>query len=173
MKILKYLFYFLIAFIFIFCLIGLIYPEFDYKNEVVINKPVEQVWKVFTDGEKMDQWLIGLKSVEIVKGQPDEIGSQFKLKFVEDGHEMEVIETVTAFEANKRFAFDLDSDVFKGKTDIRMEPMGDKTKLTAVNSVDGHNLVYDAMFFFMKGSFKDNGQKSYDLLKKLAEGELQ
>lgn len=171
MKFLKYLLFFILGLFLLTVIIGLIFPKFNYSNEVVINKPVEKVWNTFMDETKTSQWLDGYQSSKIIKGNHLEVGCVSKMKFISEGEQMEFTETITAIEPNKRFAFDMDAGVFLGHTEITLTPQGNGTKLTATNLVDGNNVMYDAMFYFFKNTFKENGQKSYDNLKALVEGQ--
>lgn len=111
MKILKYILGIIAALVVIFFMIGVFVSTFTYENKVEVNAPVEKAWAVFTDESRMGEWLTGLKSIETISGNPGEVGSIYRLVFVQNGEEMVMTEEVTAFQQNELFAFNLDNDV--------------------------------------------------------------
>jgi uncharacterized protein YndB with AHSA1/START domain len=149
--------------------VGLATPEFEYENEVVIDKPVATVWAVFTDESRMKDWLFGLVKVENLAGKPLEVGSRWRLEFEVDGEEVIVDETVTAVEPNRRYAFDATTDVFTGPTEITFTELDGRTKVSARSRVVGGNVFLRAFLRMAKSMMVEQSQKSYDALKRVCE----
>lgn len=149
--------------------VGLLSSSFEYENRITIERTPEQVWTVFTDQERMGDWLDGFVRIENLSGNPMEVGSRWKLVFDMDGEVVELIEEMTVIEPNRRFAFNLETDPFSGTTDVRLTPSGEHTELVATSTVIGRNIFMRAFMRIMKGYFEKQAQKSYDKLKVLAE----
>jgi hypothetical protein len=131
MKILKWLLGILAVLAVAFFLIGVFIPTFTYETQIVVDRPTEHAFAVFADESKLADWMTGFKSIETISGYANEIGSQYRLIFEEEGEVMEMIETVTAFEQNKLFAVKLVNDLMYVDTEIEFtEEMG-KTKIAA------------------------------------------
>lgn len=149
--------------------VGLATPEFEYENEVVIDKPVATVWAVFTDESRMKDWLHGLVKVENLAGKPLEVGSKWRLEFDEDGKKVVIDEVVTAVEPNRRYAFDVSNELFTGPTDITFSEVDGRTKITATSRVVGANVLVRSFLRMAKPMMIEQSQKSYDALKRVCE----
>lgn len=100
------------------------------KVTVSINAPVEKVWKIFMDPDSLKHWLTGFVSVEHLTGNPGEKVSTSKLKFIEHGKEIEVIETVLMIEPEKLYMFSIYNDKFMVENEVLLTSYGERTELT-------------------------------------------
>lgn len=169
MRILKWVGGILAAIVVIFFLIGVFVPTFTYVSRIEVNAPVEHAWAVFNDESRVGEWMTGFKSIETISGNPNEVGSKFRLVFEEDGKEIVMTETMTAFEPHERFAFDLVNEVMNVNVDIRFASSGGKTEITATSLVDGNNIFWKSLLPLFKSGFEDRSQEMYDKLKTLIE----
>ncbi|MCG8605812.1 SRPBCC family protein [bacterium] len=169
MKILKWLLGILAALAVVFFLIGVFVPSFSYETQIVVDRPVEHAFAVFTDESKMGDWMTGFKSIETISGNPNEVGSQYRVIIEENGEEMEMIETVTAFEKNKLFAFKLLNDLMYVDAEIKFSEEMGKTKITSSNQVEGRNILWKSMLPLFKSSLESRSQQVYENLKQLIE----
>ena len=72
-----------------------------------VNKPIEQVFEAFNDKEKLKEWMPTIKSFEPVNEIEGMVGSTYKMVVIDaNGNDFEMIETITAFEDNKRVGFE-------------------------------------------------------------------
>lgn len=149
--------------------VGLASESVEYENSVTIDRPPAAVWAVFSDADRMKDWMIGLERFENISGEHLEVGSRWRFVFLEDGKEIEVTETVTAVEENRRFAFDLDAEPFQGHTEVTLVPEGTGTRLTAANTVRGKGLLWRAVMRLSTAIFESRGQEHYSKLKTLIE----
>ncbi len=172
MKLLKYVALFLVVVAAAFLLVGVVAPTFTYESRVEVNAPLEKSWAVFNDVSLMGEWLIGFKSVETLSGQPGAVGSKYKMVFEEDGRLMEMTETITAFQPNEEFAFELDADPMIAKVDVRFSGDDQKTEIVALNHMDGKNLIWKSILRLSKSSMEKRGQLVYDNLKSLIERKI-
>src|SRR5512142_33666 len=136
------------------------------EKSVVINKPVQEVFALVTDGSKAPSWQGGLEAVE---GTTNAVGSHYTevRKFL--GREMRSVMEVTTFDPNAKWS----SKVIKGpvpyEVTVLFEPQGGNTKLTT--RVNGEPTGF---FKMAEGMFKSQLEKSIEedtnRLKKMMEG---
>ena len=82
MKFLKILLFLLIGIVvmcLLFLLVGLVNPSVSYGHEVSVDKPIEEAWALTMDVSKYDQWLEGFKSLELIEGERNVVGSKYKV----------------------------------------------------------------------------------------------
>ena len=73
------------------------------------------------------------ESLELICGNENEVGAKYKLIVDENGRQLEFIETVTAYEFQKRVVFNLKDDFADFNLDISFKEQNGKTILTEVN----------------------------------------
>jgi uncharacterized membrane protein len=136
------------------------------EKSVVIDKPIEQVFALVSDGSQAPRWQGGLEAVE---GPTDVVGSQFTevRKFM--GREMRSTLEVTAFEPDTRWS----ARVLKGpvpyEVTVQLEPQDGSTRLTT--RIDGEPTGF---FKMAEGMVKSQLEKSIEedvqRLKQVLEG---
>jgi uncharacterized protein YndB with AHSA1/START domain len=146
-----------------------IFPEevsmMKIEKSVLINKPVEEVFAVVTDGSKASTWQGGLEAVE---GVTDTVGAQFTevRKFL--GREMRSVLEVTAFEPCSKWAARIVKGPVPYEVTVRLDPQEGGTRLTT--SVEGEPTGF---FKMAEGMFTSQLEKSIeqdtDRLKRLME----
>lgn len=67
-----------------------------YTCEIEINKPVDEVVKLFDSSENLYKWMEGLQSFDNLEGTPGQPGAKSKLVFKTGRREIEMIETITS-----------------------------------------------------------------------------
>jgi uncharacterized membrane protein len=136
------------------------------EKYVVINKPVEDVFALVTDGSQAHTWQGGLEAVE---GDTDRVGSQYNevRKFL--GREMRSTLEVTAFEHPSRWAAKIVKGPVPYEVVVLVAPEGDGTRVTS--RIDGEP---SGFFKVAQGMMQSQLEKSIEedlqRLKKLLEG---
>jgi len=98
------------------------------------------------------------------------VGSKFRVILNNNGEIVTIIETMTAIEKNKRFAFDLESDVHLGHTDITFAALDSETTLVrSTNEVEAKTALMRSIFVIMKPYFQTVSDKQFKTIKKLSE----
>jgi uncharacterized protein YndB with AHSA1/START domain len=169
MKALKIFFGIIVALALAFVFVGMMIPVIAFKTSVVVQRPVETTFSVFTDMDLIGEWLEGFESVELIEGEPYEVGSQFRFRLNDDGMEIEFTETLTAFEENEVYAFMIDADVFQNEVSFTFTGNGDETTIKASNSITGSVWYMRSILPFMKSEFMRQQKESLNLLGKVAE----
>lgn len=164
-KILRFLLIGFVVFLAIFLSIGLFKPVISYRNSIIVSATPKEAFDIFNDTIKMKQWINGLTRIEFVEGQMNSVGSKWKLILDQEGTHYEMLETMTAFEPNKRFAFILENEMFTTDVDIRFTPSHQGTIITADNLVKGKNILWHAFFVLLSPSLNNQSQGMYDNLK--------
>lgn len=134
-------------------------------KSVVINKPVEKVFALVTDGSKAPSWQGGLEAVE---GQANKVGDQYTevRKFM--GREMRSLLEITAFEPNAKWAAKVVKGPVPYEVTVRFDPEDGGTRMTT--HVDGEPTGF---FKVAEGMVKSQLEKSIEednsRLKKMME----
>ena len=134
---------------------GLLNPSISYETRLEINKPRDVVWKYFTDETKMSEWLDGFQKIELISGNKNEVGSQYRMTFVEDGREIVMTETVKEFNPGERFAFHLENEVISVDSEITLTDVEGKTLFTEKDTAVGGNILWRILFAAMKSTFQE------------------
>ena len=149
---------------------GILKGDLENETRVMVEKPKDHVWAKFQDESKMGEWLEGFKSIETFEGEPGTVGSKHRLKFENDGREIEMVETVTANEAGKRFAFNLENEVMYSDIEVTLVDKGLSTEVIQKEKFHGQNVFWHSLFYWLKSSLAENSKKNMDNFKKYAEG---
>lgn len=174
MKILKYILFIIIALVVIFFVIGLAKPNVKYGHEITVNKPIEEAWGVSQDETKYTQWLEGFKSIDLISGTKNEVGSKYKV-IVEPGNgqpEFEMIETLVSLKENDHVTLHFDSEFMDFEQTISFKELNGMTTVKTDSKVIGKNIMGRSMFAIMEmfsGAFTDQETKNIDALKKVIE----
>ena len=73
------------------------------KLELLINKPRADVWKFFTDLEKIKLWQPSLQDIETISGTSGQPGSQAKWAYEENGREFSLTEKILEWDEPVQF----------------------------------------------------------------------
>ncbi len=169
---LKYILIGIAVVILSFIAMGLLHPQIEYESRVEIKAPIEKTFYLFNDTSLMKNWMPGFQSITNVGGNVNTVGSKWKLVLKQNEEVFVMTETVTAFDPNKRFAFDLDNDVMTGTTDVLFTGDSIKTVIVARSTAKGKNFFMRSVFSFSKPYFKQQQDEIYVKLKSMVEGSL-
>ncbi len=169
MKIFKYIALFFLLLIASFFAVGLLTPSLTYENSVVVDAPVEKAFALFMDTSKMKEWVPGFVSIKADSGALNNPGTILTLILLQDGQQYEMTETITTIKPNEQYAYQLDNTVLRNLVDVRFISKGNQTQITSNNFVTGNSIIWRSVFYFYKKGFYEQGQKTYDDLKKMIE----
>ncbi|MBZ9628035.1 SRPBCC family protein [Psychroflexus sp. CAK57W] len=65
-----------------------------YTTEIIIDKPREDILKVFEDPDLLPHWQRGLKRSRVISGKGGEVGSKRKLYITIEGQSIKMTETI-------------------------------------------------------------------------------
>ena len=159
----------LASLVLIFILIGILIPTIDIKLDTFVKERLDKSWAVFTDEERLGEWLTGLTAIENISGRQNEVGSKWKLTFEENGREIEMVEEVTAFKENEIFAFNMDTPFMISQAEIRFKEAEGGTVISVLNQISGKGLFWKSLIPIMKSNIQKRNAGDYDKLRKMIE----
>ena len=171
MRVIKIIVGIIAAAVVAFFLIGVFMPQFSYESRVLVNAPVEKSFQVFINPEKASEWITGFKRFEPIRGEPLQEGSKWKLIIEQGGETFEIIEELTEYRQNEKYAFDLTNDVMLAKVDIRFHAHGDQSEIVATTKVHGANPFWRSLLPLFKSTMSSHAQSDYEKLKRVIEAE--
>lgn len=127
----------------------------QYTTELLIEKPIMEVFKKMDSIDNMKHWQKGLLSTEHIYGTPGQFGAKMKLKFDYGNHKIELIETIT----KRNFPDEFHANyITKGLLNIQQNyfvSLSDNlTKWISKNEYQPTTFAMNAMLFFMPRAFK-------------------
>ena len=106
------------------------------ENSVVIDRPLEEVWKFMSDFGNVPKWNTRVLEVRQTPEGPIGMGTNFQFTTRFLGQRITDLR-ITEWEPTRKFAFESTSRVLKGsKASYAMEPAEGKTRLTVAGEVE-------------------------------------
>lgn len=149
----------------IFFAFGFFKPIITVETITLVNKPRNVAWKYFIDESKLKEWMTNIKSIEKISGEPNKVGSKFKMTFEENGDEIVMTETMTEFRDNEVFGFTLENEVISDDVRITFTDRGDKTEIVQTDKLTGGNIFWRSLFAILESTFHKNTAETYEKLK--------
>lgn len=140
-----------------------------YKVEVIIDRPREEMLVLFQDVTFMKKWQQGFQSLEVLEGEPGEVGSKSRLTYLSKGKPSEIIETIVEKDLPDRFDFLYEAKGVKNWAKNRFVDQGDRVLWIAEHEFRFSG-VMKAMGL-MKGMFVNQTMKDMNTFKSFAEME--
>jgi hypothetical protein len=140
-----------------------------YTTEILINRPISEIVKLFDNPENMQKWQPELITMETLSGPPGKAGSKSKLKYKMGNKEVEMIETITKNDLPEEFSATYEAKgAFNIVSNRFVEINSEKTKWISHNEfkLSGFMKLFG---LFMPGSFKNQSYKYMENFKKFAE----
>lgn len=140
-----------------------------YTVEIEINKPIDEVVKLFNCEDNLFKWMEGLQSIEHLTGEPGAKGSTSKLIFKQGKREMEMLETVISLNLPEEFIASYEARGVYNLAKTRFLPLGDhKTKYLSEQEFQLKGLI-KVFGWIMPGAFKKQTEKYLQMFKEFAE----
>jgi uncharacterized membrane protein len=136
------------------------------KVTVTVNAPVEKVWNDFMNPDNLKHWLTGFVSIEHMSGVIGNPGSTSKMKFIERGKEMQIIEKVLQVKPMQQYSFNMQHESVDNLVDVRFVSIGQLTEIIQAVQFSPKGILMKLIMPLMKGAMK---KRMTDDLKKLKE----
>ncbi len=134
---------------------GLIFKEVKYTTEVTINKPIKEVFSLFNDSSKINNWIPELKTIEGIDVKPEKTGSTYKVIFKnKSGEEILLKEKVLAYVPNEKVTLRFNSDTMLKTDDYIFSFVDGNTTIKNNSSCVGNSYLLNCLFPFYKGTLK-------------------
>ena len=169
MKTIKIILGIISAFAVAFFLTGLIVKKTDYSAEVVVNKPIEEVFKTFNNSENIKNWIPEIKSFNVVSENPGKTGSIYKIVIDANGEEITMTEKVLAFVPNEKVTLFFDAENMLKRDDYVFTSKEGVSTITLNSSCQSESYIMACMFPYFKSVFKEQDQSYLNNFKAFAE----
>jgi len=141
-----------------------------YTVEVEINQPIDKVIELFDNPDNLKKWMDDLQSFEYISGKPGAPGAKSKLKFKMGKREIEMIETIVAYNLPNEFSAIYEAKGVYNTVAQRFVKITDnRTRLYTETEFEFKNLMMKFMGFLMPGAFKKQTLKYQTDFKEFAE----
>ena len=105
------------------------------ERSVVIGKPVDEVFAFLTDVDKLPLWVSKMVATRRTSDGPLAVGSTWHGVATIMGRPVESGHLVTAFEPDRRYAYQTTTSPLPGKLDYRFEAIPEGTRVSVVAEV--------------------------------------
>lgn len=143
-----------------------------YSVEIQIDKPRNEVVKIFDNAENLYKWMDGLERIEHLIGIPGELNAKSQLYFKMGKRDIDMMETIIEKKLPEKFAATYETKGVFNIVTIRFEELtGGKTRYITEQDFQfsGFMRVFS---FLMKSAFKKQSMKNLKDFKKFAESQF-
>ncbi len=167
MKIVKYIFLFIVLAILVVLGIGMLTEAVDYESEITVNKSAAEAWAVMSDESNISKWIEGYVKSELVSGTANTVGAVSNVYVNPGGEEMVMKETITESIPNKKMAMTFEMGPMDMDYEMTFTEQGDNTIIRSKSVTRGSGIMMKSMLLFMKGSMQEQENSNLNSLKKL------
>ncbi len=141
-----------------------------FTCEVVIDRPVADVIRLFDNPDNMSKWQPELVSFTPISGTPGEVGAKSKLIYTMGKRTIGMIETITVRDLPREFSGTYEADGVFNVVKNYFHDQGTSTKWISENEFQFKGFMKVIGFLF-PGAFRKTSQKYMDQFKAFAESE--
>ena len=138
-----------------------------YTIQTHVNAPIDDVFALWTDVERMGEWVGGVTGVTDVSGPIHRPGTTYVVHF---GPVMSPTEVIEA-ERPRRFATKFGSWMLRGTSEAIFEPDGDGTRIVQEFQTVGRISAVSA-WIFSRGSYEGSFRGELENFARLVEREV-
>lgn len=138
----------------------------DYSFTVHIEAPREAVFDLFTDIDRMHEWVGGVTRISDVSGEPGQAGYSYTVWFGRMRSPSQILEAEPPRHVRSRFG----NRLLRGEMEATFEPEGDGTSLTQRFRTEGLIPAISALIF-ATGSYRGSFRGELATFARIAERE--
>jgi uncharacterized protein YndB with AHSA1/START domain len=138
-----------------------------YRFSTLIHAPPDEVFALWTDLDRMHEWVGGVTGVTDTSGPIDQAGTTYTVRF----GAMSSPTTVLLADRPRHFRTRFGNLILKGESDVTFEPDGDATLLTQEYRTRGVVSAVAARLF-ATGSYKGSFRGELETFRQIAEREV-
>ena len=138
-----------------------------YRLAIDVDAPRERVFDLWTDLDRMAEWVEGVTGVSDISGPVDQAGTSYVVQFGKiGGSRTEIL----VADRPERFRTRFGTWLLRGEAEARFEDVDGRTRLTQEFDIQGIIPNIAARLFGM-GSYKGSFQGELNTFKTIAERE--
>ncbi|WP_372751478.1 SRPBCC family protein [Labilibaculum sp.] len=149
--------------------LGLFLGKQQYLIENKVDRPVKKVFQLFTNHDRLSEWLSEVKSFEVIIETPEKIGSEYKLMVDNDGNMVELIEKLSNYKENKLIEIEYKSGWMHKYNHYSFSESEKGTKIVARYTIEGTNPLAKSLFLLFTKSFQKIDATNLERFKVFAE----
>ena len=138
----------------------------EHRISIDIAAPPERVFALWTDLDRMKEWVGGVTRVTDVSGPIDEAGTRYTVHFGPMKSPTEILEVDRPHHVRTRFG----NLILKGESDVRFEPTPDGTRLKQVFRTRGFISAITGRLF-AAGSYEGSFRGELETFRTIVERE--
>lgn len=138
----------------------------EYSFTVHVKAPPDTVYRLFTDLDRMAEWVEGVTRVTDVSGPPGRTGSSYTVWFGRMRSPTRILEADPPHRITSRFG----NTMLRGEMEATFDAVGDGTTLTQTFRTEGI-IPAIAARIFATGSWRGSFRGELDTFVRLAERE--
>jgi uncharacterized protein YndB with AHSA1/START domain len=169
MKTIKVILIIISIFVLGFLATGLVIRDTSYTAKVLIAKPMDAVFKSFTQMDSVKNWIPDIQSVEVLKKNVGVTGSAYKIVVLNQGQEIVMTKRIVAFVPNEKLTLFYDAENMLKKDDFIFTKENGKTAISLNASCQSESFLMGCMFPYFKGTFRAQDQAYLENFKKYIE----
>ena len=140
-----------------------------FNISVVIDKPLEIVWKAFINPENMLHWTKYLEKVEVVKGELGEIGALSRLHYLEKGKSYILEDKMISYEEGKKIGSQVSGQRMLINLETFFESLNGETKISMNWDGTSDFFIMKLIFKLLRRKMINQAQSELDHFKSLVE----
>jgi uncharacterized protein YndB with AHSA1/START domain len=137
-----------------------------YTISTRVAAPPEHVFALWTNLDRMGEWVGGVTGVSDVSGPVDRAGTQYVVHFGPMKSPTEIVEV----DPPRRFATKFGNLILRGRSSATFEPDGDGTRVTQEFETVGRISAMSA-WLFSRGSYEGSFRGELEKFARIAERE--
>lgn len=107
----------------------------NFTTQIVIDRPRQRVVELIRNPDNIAKWQPGLQSVELLAGEPDQVGAKSRVVFEMRGFQLELFETIVEHNPPERFSSVFEARGVRNQVENRFFEDGpDKTRWVMANA---------------------------------------
>lgn len=137
-----------------------------YTISTLVAAPIDEVFALWTNLERMGDWVGGVTGVTDISGPVDRAGTTYVVHFGPVKSPTVILEV----ERRRRFATKFGNWVLRGRSSATFEPEGDGTRVTQEFETVGRLSAISA-WIFSRGSYEGSFRGELEKFARIAERE--
>lgn len=153
----------------IFFATGLLVKETTYTTEVVVNKPVEEVFTAFNNIENTKKWIPEIKSIDTIQSNFVKTGSIYQIVLTNQGEEITMTEKVMAYVPNEKLTIFYDAENMLKTNDYVFTENKGITTITLRAICTSESYIMACVFPYFKNTFLEQDKAYLTNFKRFVE----
>ncbi len=158
MKTIKVILGIIIGLSLVFFATGLVVKETTYTTQVIIEKPVKEVFETFNTEGLVKEWIPDLISIKPLETKPGKVGSTYEMIINNNGQEIKLVEKVLAYVPEEKVTLFFKADSMLKTDDYTFTFENDKTTIVNKSTCRGSSYILSCLFPYFKGTFQEQDQ---------------